>query len=69
MEATTLSTEKDPEENGTGQLAIYKQTIKDIRYVFRTYRNSHPAEAWETINKLAHDPRLKMRQPSGKFVD
>jgi hypothetical protein len=44
------------------QLKRYKQTLRDIRYIFKTYKRKHPDEAWECIRKLAHDPKLNLRQ-------
>ena len=45
--------------NDENQLKRYKQAIKDARYIFRTYRKRHPDEAWETIRKIIHDPKLR----------
>jgi len=44
------------------QLKRYKQTLRDIRYIFKTYKRKHPDEAWHCISTLAHDPNLNLRQ-------
>lgn len=44
------------EEN---RLEAYKLAIKDARHIFSTYKDAHPAEAWETIRKIIFNPALK----------
>lgn len=43
------------------QLKRYKQTMRDMRYIFKTYKKRMPEEAWECIRKLANDPKLNLR--------
>ena len=50
------------------QLKRYKQTVADIRYIYRTYKRAHPDEAWETIRKLVNDPKLHLRTIKGQYA-
>ena len=68
MKHDELSEDKILEEEEDPLLETYKQTIRDIRYIYRKYGKSHPDAAWETINKLAHDPKLKMRSPAARLL-
>jgi len=57
--ATMSSEEKKNKE--AEQLAIHKNTLNDIRYILRRYKKDHPEEAWECIEKLANNPRLRLK--------
>ncbi len=41
------------------RLENYKLAIKDAQHIFTTYKNSHPAEAWECLRKIIFNPTLK----------
>ena len=43
------------------EIRLLRQTLKDIRYIFSHYRKEHTDEAWETIDKLVNDPKLKTK--------
>jgi len=49
------------ENHATEQLKRYKQTLRDIQYILKMYKRTHPEEAWETIKKLANDPKLRLK--------
>jgi hypothetical protein len=49
------------ESKETEQLKRYKTCLRDIRYVLKMYRRTLPAEAWETITKLANDKKLNLK--------
>jgi len=43
------------------QLAQYKTTVKDVRYILKQYGRLHPDEAFECIEKIVNDPKLNHR--------
>lgn len=43
------------------QLRLFKEALKDIRYILKTYRKPYPDEAWETIEKIARNPKLNLK--------
>lgn len=47
--------------NEKEQLGLYKQALTDILYIIRKYSKDYPAEAWETIRRIASDPKLRRR--------
>ena len=36
-----------------------RQALRDARYIYRTYKNSFPEEAWDCIGLILNDPKLK----------
>jgi len=40
------------------QLAQYKTTVKDVRYILKAYGKCYPEEAFECIEKIVNDPKL-----------
>ena len=52
-----LSTELAERENVL--LETYRTAIRDVRYILNKYRALHPDEAWETIQKIVYDKKLK----------
>ena len=40
-------------------LQHYKIAVKDARYILNHYRHPYPNEAWDTLIKILHDPKLK----------
>lgn len=37
---------------------VYRNTVKDVRYIIRQYGLTNPAEALECVKKLVDNPRL-----------
>jgi hypothetical protein len=50
------TTDSNPERKET---ATYKQAVMDARYIFNTYKDKCPAEAWETLHKILFNKSLK----------
>jgi hypothetical protein len=40
-------------------LALYRQTISDVKYILGQYKANYPREAWDCIAKLINSPKLK----------
>ena len=41
------------------QLEALRTALKDARYVFEKYRDTHPQEAWETLRRILFNPKIK----------
>lgn len=46
---------------------LYKNTVKDIRYILRQYGRDHPQEALEAIAKLVGNPKLQKTKTKGRL--
>ena len=55
MKEKTTSTNPERKE----KLELYKTAVNDARYIFNTYKDNHPAEAWETLRKILFNKSLK----------
>jgi hypothetical protein len=51
------TTDSNPERKENS--ASYKQAVMDARYIFNTYKDKCPAEAWETLHKILFNKSLK----------
>jgi hypothetical protein len=51
------NTSSNPERKE--EQATYKQAVMDARYIFNTYKDKCPAEAWETLHKILFNKKLK----------
>ena len=59
MEVNPPAGSDNVEENLKDTLQHYRTAVKDARYILNHYRHPYPTEAWDTINKILNDPKLK----------
>lgn len=53
------NTSSNPTRKEDTKLEVYKIAINDARYIFNQYKDTYPAEAWETLRKIIFNPNLK----------
>lgn len=63
MTTSSLST------NEKEQLRRYKACVADIKYIIRQYQVPAPDAAWDTIKRLVHDPKLRLKTIVGQNME